>query len=92
MSKRADSWTKVGSQQIADCRVFAVRKGTFERNRDGERAEFYLIDNPDWVNVIAITKEGKAIFIEQYRPGSESMIFEIPGGMVDEGEDPRRRA
>lgn len=88
MSKRADSWRKVGTEQVADCKVFTVHKGTFQRDGDGERAEFYLIDNPDWVNVIGVTRDGEAIFIEQYRPGSESMIFEIPGGMVDDGEDP----
>ena len=88
MREKADSWTKINSEQIADCEVFTVHKGTFQRDRDGERAEFYLIDNPDWVNVIAVTKEGEAVFIEQYRPGSESMIFEIPGGMVDAGGDP----
>ena len=86
--EKADTWKKVGSEQVADCDVFTVHKATFEREGDGEKADFFLINNPDWVNVIGVTKEKQAIFIEQYRPGSESMIFEIPGGMIDEGEDP----
>ena len=88
MSDKADAWKKVDSEQVADCEVFKVHRATFERDYDGERAEFYLVDNPDWVNVIALTTDKEAIFIEQYRQGTESMIFEIPGGMVDEGEDP----
>ena len=86
--EKADAWKKVASQQVADCEVFTVHRATFEREKDGERADFYLVKNPDWVNVIGVTREGEAIFIEQYRQGSESMIFEIPGGMVDDGEDP----
>lgn len=88
MTKQADTWAKVGSELVADCKVFTVNKGIFQRDRDGEKADFYLIENPDWVNIIGVTKDRDAIFIEQYRPGSESMIFEIPGGMVDRGEDP----
>lgn len=86
--EKADAWKKVDSEQIADCKVFTVHKTTFEREKDGERANFFLIENPDWVNVIGVTKDQEAIFIEQYRPGCESMIFEVPGGMVDDGEDP----
>ena len=88
MSHKADGWIKVDSEQVADCEVFTVHRATFERERDGEKADFYLVDNPDWVNVIALTPDKEAVFIEQYRYGTESMILEIPGGMVDEGEDP----
>ena len=88
MSNKADAWKKVDSEQVADCKVFTVDRATFERDRDGENADFYLVKNPDWVNVIAVTTDKQAVLIEQYRPGTESMIFEIPGGMADEGEDP----
>ena len=88
MHESADSWAKVASEQIADCEVFTVHKATFQREGNGEKATFYVIDNPDWVNVIGLTKDKQAIFIEQYRQGTESMIFEVPGGMVEGGDDP----
>lgn len=88
MNEKADAWRKVDSERVADCEVFTVERAVFERENDGGRAHFYIINNPDWVNVIGVTKDRHAIFIEQYRQGSESMIFEIPGGMVDDGEDP----
>ena len=31
--------------------------------------EYYIIEYPDWVNTIAITKEGKFVFVRQFRPG-----------------------
>jgi hypothetical protein len=40
MKEEADSWTKIDSEQAADCTVFTVHKGTFERVRDGERLSF----------------------------------------------------
>ena len=92
MKESADSWRKVRSEQVADCEVFTVHRATFERETNGETAEFFVIDNPDWVNVIGITSDHQAVFIEQYRQGSESMIFEIPGGMVEDGDDPESTA
>lgn len=46
----------------------------------------------DWVNVIAITKEGKFIIEEQYRHGIQQVCFELCAGMVDEGENPLEAA
>ncbi|MCB9780648.1 MAG: NUDIX hydrolase [Alphaproteobacteria bacterium] len=41
----------------------------------------------DWVNVIARTQDGRLVFVEQYRHGTDDVTLEIPGGMVDPGED-----
>lgn len=50
--------------------------------------DFYVTEATDWVNVIAITKEGKFIMEEQYRHGIQKVSFELCAGMVDEGETP----
>ena len=49
---------------------------------------FFSIDPPDWINVIALTAENEIVLVEQYRFGIEEMTLELPGGMVDPGEDP----
>ena len=53
-----------------------------------EVPDFYITEAPDWVNVIAITTEGKFIIEEQYRHGIQKVCFELCAGMVDEGESP----
>lgn len=50
--------------------------------------DFYITEAPDWVNVIAITTEGKFIIEEQYRHGIQKVCFELPAGEVEQGEDP----
>ena len=87
MSERPDTWESNTSEIIADCRVFKVRKDTSVRASDGVSATFFVIENPDWVNVVAVTSEGQVVLIEQFRHGTGSLITEIPGGMVDVGED-----
>ena len=51
---------------------------------DGRRIpDYYVFEYPDWVNVIAITKEGKFVFIDQYRHGLGETDYEIPAGVAE---------
>lgn len=83
-----EKWQRVTSEQVADCRVFTVRKDLCENSRSGAKAEFFVVDNPDWVNIIPITNDGQVVLIEQFRQGIESVTLEIPGGMIDPDEQP----
>ena len=53
-----------------------------------ENPEFYVLEYPDWVNVIAITKEGEFVMIRQYRHGLGETRYELCAGVSEEGEDP----
>jgi 8-oxo-dGTP pyrophosphatase MutT (NUDIX family) len=86
------AWRRERSEPLADCRVFKVRRDFSADPRDGREHDFYVIEAPDWINVIPLTKEGEVVFIEQYRHGTEEVSLEIPGGMVDPGEEPRAAA
>lgn len=92
MLEEAHTWTTASSRRIADCRVFSVREDTNVRESDGTQATFFVVENPDWVNVVAVTNDRKVVLIEQFRHGSGSMVLEIPGGMVDDGEGPAEAA
>lgn len=92
MNEKADRWKTNDTKKIADCRVFKVRENFCERESDGLKSTFFVIENPDWVNVIALTKANEVVFIEQFRHGIEEIILEIPGGMIDKGEEPEKAA
>ena len=49
---------------------------------------FSLIEAVDWVNVLALTADRQVVLLKQYRPGIDRVCLEIPGGMVDPGEQP----
>ena len=50
--------------------------------------EFFGIKVPDWINVMAFTKDQKVILVEQYRYGIQAPTLELPGGVCDPGEHP----
>ncbi|CCQ95630.1 ADP-ribose pyrophosphatase [[Clostridium] ultunense Esp] len=55
---------------------------------DGKRSTRELVFHPGAVAVLAVTKEGKFIFVEQFRKALERDLLEIPAGKLEPGEEP----
>ncbi len=53
---------------------------------------YYRIATRDWVNICAVTTDNHFILVEQPRVGAMQMTFEVPGGGIDEMEDPEHAA
>lgn len=76
-------WQKLGSRQLADYRIFQIRTDEAVSPRTGRAHDFFVIDCPNWVNVVALTPNHEMVMIEQYRHGTQTVELEIPGGMMD---------
>jgi ADP-ribose pyrophosphatase len=83
-----ERWEKIDSEYLGDFRIFGIRQDTSRSPRTGQAHTFYVLESPDWINVIPLTPEGKVVMIHQYRHGIEEVTLEVPGGMVDDGEEP----
>lgn len=81
-------WDLLKSREIDSNRVFSTRKDTALSPLTGKEHDFYVIEAPDWVNVVAVTPEREIVLIEQYRHGVRSVTVEIPGGVIDPRETP----
>jgi ADP-ribose pyrophosphatase len=79
-------WKKARSRLVGDFRIFTLRSDVRISPVTGQEHDFFVIDSPHWVNVIAVTPEDQLVMVEQYRPGSDTVELEIPGGMMDKGE------
>lgn len=56
-----------------------------------ERAEpeiYHAVRQADYVNVLAVTVDGRVPLVRQYRPTLERFTLELPGGLRDADEDP----
>lgn len=80
-------WTLGARTEGADYRIFTTHFRDAPHPRTGAIKRFSLIEATDWVNIIAITQDTRVVLIRQYRPGVDRICIEIPGGMVDPGED-----
>lgn len=80
-------WQKLSSEPAGDFRIFTIRKDKKVSPRTDQIHDVVVIDCVNWVNVIAVTPEQELVLIEQYRHGSNTVELEIPGGMMDEGDN-----
>jgi len=71
-----------------DYRIFTTGFLEATNPRTGAHKRFSLLDCPDWVNVIALTTDERVVLVRQFRAGTRQICLEIPGGMIDPGEDP----
>ena len=78
-----EHWEKLGSETIGDYRIFRIRADRRLSPRTGQAHTFFVLESPDWVNVIPLTPRGTVIMIYQYRHGTEEVTLEVPGGMED---------
>ena len=81
-----DHWQSLGDEILTRYKVFQVRKSRRRSPRTGADIGFFLIDTPDWVNVVAITDDDRIVLVRQYRHGSGKVSLEIPGGIMDPHE------
>jgi 8-oxo-dGTP pyrophosphatase MutT (NUDIX family) len=81
-----DRWKTLRSVTVTKSPIFTVEVVERQPPWDADPANFYVVNLPDWVNVVALTEDEQVVMVRQYRHGTDSVTLEIPGGNVDEGE------
>lgn len=79
-------WPLVAREHGADLLICRVRFDTLTNPRTGANLRRTVLETPQWCNVVALTSDERLVVVRQYRFGSASVTTEIPGGMVDPGE------
>ncbi|MBK7864047.1 MAG: NUDIX hydrolase [Archangiaceae bacterium] len=80
-------WKKLTESAPEDHHIFKLRTLQVEDPRTGKAWPRVTLDCPDWVNVVAVTTDDRLVLIRQFRFGAWKTTLEIPGGMLDPGED-----
>ena len=77
------SWKVLTSEYLARKPWFTVRHESLELP-DGRRIpDYYVFEYPDWINVTAVTRDGRFVLIDQYRHGLGETSYEIPAGVTE---------
>lgn len=76
-------WTVLRSEYLAHEPWFTVRHESIGLPDGRCIPDYYVLEYPDWVNVIALTREGRFVMIDQYRHGLGETSYEIPAGVLD---------
>ena len=59
---------------------------------DGKVGDFYIKSEPDASACLALTPDNQVILTRQFRPGPMKVLYNLPAGLIDDGEDPTAAA
>lgn len=74
-------------REIFTGRVFSVSVEAHQLP-DGRTAEFELVRHPGGAAVLPILDDGRVVLLRQFRPAAGGMVWEIPAGRLEPGEEP----
>ncbi len=86
------AWPRIATRRGPDLLICRVRFDELRNPRNQRVLTRTVLETPDWVNVVALTPANELVCVRQYRFGSGDVTLEIPGGVVDPGEEHRAAA
>ncbi len=80
-------WETLSSEYLVQAPWAVLRKDVCRMPNGHIVPEYYVLEYPDWVNMVALTAENEFVLVKQYRHGVKQDVLEVPGGVIDPGED-----
>ena len=88
MKNDPQPWTILHSEYLIRRPWLTARRDHVRLPNGSENPEHYVLEYPDWINIIAIDKEGCMLLVRQYRHGLGRTNFELVAGVLEKDEDP----
>lgn len=85
---KKEKWDILNSEYLIRRPWLTARRDKVQLPDGRINPEHYVLEYPDWVNVIAITEEGKFVMVEQYWHGLRDVYTELVAGVSEPSEDP----
>ena len=81
-------WQKLSTRYLVKEKWATLRVDTVKLQTGVIKDDYYVLEYPNWVNAIALTRENKVILVRQYRHAADIVSLEVPGGVIDGDEAP----
>lgn len=85
-------WQVTSSKRDKSYRVFSLRTDRARSPRTHREHDFFILESSPWVNVIPLTPKNEVVMVQQYRHGTRDVTLEIPGGLVESNDTPKKAA
>ncbi|MBR3514388.1 MAG: NUDIX hydrolase [Bacteroidaceae bacterium] len=86
------SWKILSSEYLIRRPWLTARRDRAQLPDGRIHEEYYVLEYPSWINVIAITTEGDMVMVRQYRHGIGRTCIELVAGVVEKDEEPLHAA
>lgn len=92
MKTEVEKWKVLGSTYLIRRPWLTARRDCVELPDGRINDEYYVLEYPTWINVIARRKDGCFVMVEQYRHGLSDTFVELCAGVAEQGETPEQAA
>ncbi len=80
-------WKSLRKDPSIDLKLFDASFEYLINPRNNKEVKIVRLSGPDACNVITIMEDGRFLFVRQFRFGTNEYTLEVPGGLMEEGED-----
>ncbi|KAB2833089.1 MAG: NUDIX hydrolase [Candidatus Brocadia sp.] len=91
-NKKPKAWQRHRIEKGPYLEILQARFDWLKHPGSQKEMKRLVLEANDWVKIVATTPDNEIVVVRQYRFGTEKITTEIPGGMVDHGEDSRAAA
>lgn len=81
-------WQKISTQKVYNRSWFTVKEEACLLPDGKIINPYFIVDVPNWVNVIVVNDKQEMIMVQQYRHAAGIITIEPTGGLIDENETP----
>lgn len=85
-NKNISRWETVSSEYLIKRPWLTARKDVLRMPNGKIVPEYYVLEYPTWVNVIAITKDGDFVLVRQYRHALDIVEYELCAGTMEDSD------
>jgi ADP-ribose pyrophosphatase len=88
MTRMANRWPRIRSRRTTKVSPWVgmiAREVEFSAGVPPQ--VYHAVEQADYVAIVALTPDGRIPIVRQYRPAIEAFSWELPAGLVDDGED-----
>ena len=79
-------WRVTASRHIHKDRWISLRADDCVTDEGAVVAPYYILEYPDWVEIVALDADNNVLLVRQYRHGLGDISTELPAGGMDPGE------
>src|SRR5258708_14096560 len=83
MESNLTPWHVLESSMSYEDRWLRVRTDICKTAQGRVIESYHVIENPEWVNILAVTATGQVITVREYRHGAGQILRGLPGGVVE---------
>jgi 8-oxo-dGTP pyrophosphatase MutT (NUDIX family) len=83
MESNVTPWRVIESNMSYEDRWLRVRTDTCQTGQGRVIESYHVIENPEWVNILALTTTGQVVTVREYRHGAGQILRGLPGGVVE---------